>query len=219
MSLPIFQYISNGSALKVLVICPHTDDEFGCAGTICRLIQEGAEVKYIALSRCESSVPEPFPKDILEKECFKCTGILGIAKELVTVMDFPVRLFPQYRQEILEVFVQLNRQYEPNLVLIPSSYDTHQDHSTVFHEGFRAFKHSSLLGYELPQNLISFNNSAFVRITEEHMKIKISALSQYASQTFRKYASVEFIKGLGCVRGAQCNATYAEAYELIRLIM
>ena len=203
---------------KVRVICPHTDDEFGCAGTLHRLIQGGAIVKYIALSRCEASVPEPFPKDILEVECRKCTEVLGIKQELVTILDYPVRHFPQYRQDILEYFVKLGRLYEPDMVLMPSSFDTHQDHATVFQEGFRAFKYCTLLGYELPQNLISFNNSAFVRLSNDSMERKVEALSQYASQETRSYATVEFIRGLACVRGAQCNSAYAEAYEVIRLV-
>jgi LmbE family N-acetylglucosaminyl deacetylase len=204
---------------RVLVICPHTDDEFGCAGTIYRLIHEDAEIRYVALSRCEASVPDPFPKDILEVECRKCTSILGIKDESAQIMDYPVRHFPEHRQDILEMFVRLNREYSPELVLLPSSYDTHQDHATVFHEGFRAFKNTTLLGYELPQNLISFDNSAFIRLSEECIMKKIEALSQYASQTFRRYSSPEFVKGLAIVRGAQCNTDYAEAYEVIRFIL
>jgi hypothetical protein len=105
------------------------------------------------------------------------------------------------------------------LVLLPSSLDTHQDHATVSREGFRAFKHSSILGYELPQNLISFRNTAFVKLTEELIKRKIYALSSYQSQRFRSYTSAEFIRGLAYVRGGQCNTLYAEAFEVIRLIV
>ena len=36
---------------KVLVIAPHTDDgEFGCGGTINKLIKLGIEVHYVAYS-------------------------------------------------------------------------------------------------------------------------------------------------------------------------
>jgi len=204
---------------RVLAVCPHPDDEFGCAGSIYRFIQEGAYVKYVALSKCEISIPEPFPKNILEVECRRCMEILGIREESVAILDFPVRDFPNHRQDILEMFVKLNRDYNPELVLIPSSYDTHQDHATVFQEGFRAFKHCSVLGYELPQNLISFNNSAFVRLSKRCLEKKIEALSQYVSQATKRYASAEFIRALAHVRGAQCNTDYAEAYEVIRLIL
>lgn len=203
---------------RVLVLCAHTDDEFGCAGALCRLIDAGADVRYVALSRCEESVPPGFPSDILETECRATTAALGIASDAVSVLGFPVRHFPSVRQEILEIFVRLSREFRPDLVLLPSSFDTHQDHATIFHEGFRAFKHASLLGYELPQNLISFDNSAFVQLSEADIERKIQALENYKSQGFRPYSARDFIQGLARVRGVQCNAPYAEAFEAVRLI-
>jgi LmbE family N-acetylglucosaminyl deacetylase len=204
---------------RVLVLCPHTDDEFGCAGTIARMIEDGADVRYVALSRCEESVPPGFAPDTLEHECRACATCLGIPAEQVDVFDFRVRHFPGRRQDILELFVQLRRDYAPDLVLLPSSFDTHQDHKTVFDEGFRAFKHTTILGYELPQNLISFDNSAFIKLSEAHLEKKIDALGRYESQMIRPYAAADFIRSLAKVRGVQCNATYAEAFELIRLVI
>ena len=50
---------------KVLVLAPHTDDgEFGCGGTISKLIYQGVEVHYVAFSACEQSVLPEFPSDI-----------------------------------------------------------------------------------------------------------------------------------------------------------
>ena len=41
-----------GSWRRVLVLAPHTDDgEFGCGGTMARLVEGGAEVRYVAFSR------------------------------------------------------------------------------------------------------------------------------------------------------------------------
>lgn len=204
---------------RVLVLAAHTDDEFGCAGTIARLRECGAEIRYLALSRCEESVPAGLPEDVLEHECRACGAALGIAPEMHTVLRFRVRHFPAVRQEILEYLVQLRREFTPDLVLLPSSFDTHQDHATVYAEGFRAFKGASILGYELPQNLISFENSAFIRLAESHIRSKVAALSCYESQRFRDYASEEFIRSLARVRGVQCGAPMAEAFEVIRLIV
>ncbi len=204
---------------RVLVLAAHTDDEFGCAGTIARLVDAGAQVRYLALSRCEASVPEGLPLDVLERECRACTALLGLADADVEVDRFPVRYFPRDRQEVLERFVGLARSYAPDLVLLPSSYDTHQDHAVVYAEGFRAFKRSTLLGYELPQNLTTFDNSAFVALDEDLMARKLSALSAYSSQQFRPYATDAFIRGLATVRGVQCGADFAEAFEVVRLIV
>jgi N-acetylglucosamine malate deacetylase 1 len=202
---------------RVLVVCPHTDDEFGCAGTIHKFIEAGAHVTYIALSRCEASVPDGYPIDALETECRAATKSLGVQD--VRVERFPVRYFPTHRQEILELLVQLRRDLEPSLVMLPSTSDTHQDHSTVAREGFRAFKSTcSILGYELPQNLISFTNTLFVGLSRANICAKIDALRCYESQLFRRYAADDFVRGLATVRGAQCDMDFAEAFEAVRVI-
>jgi N-acetylglucosamine malate deacetylase 1 len=207
------------SNTRALVLAAHTDDEFGCAGTLARLVESGADVHYMALSRCEESVPAGFPKDILEMECRKCLTRIGLPTGNVSIQEFKVRHFPAHRQDILESLVSLRRRLEPNLVFVPASFDTHQDHHTLYEEGFRAFKNSSILGYELPQNLISFSNSAFIALEDKHLDLKVEALNLYASQRFRAYADESFIRSLAHVRGVQSGTRYAEAFELIRLLV
>lgn len=204
---------------RLLILAAHTDDEFGCAGTIARIADMGASLRYLALSDCVESVPAEFASDILRRECQECMERLGCPPEALEIMSFPVRHFPAHRQAILERLVALRKEYNPDLVLLPSSSDTHQDHHATFEEGFRAFKMSTILGYELPQNLVSFNNSAFVKLSEKHLARKIDALSCYQSQANRLYASRQFIESLATVRGVQCGAAYAEAFELVRLVV
>ena len=204
---------------RALVLCPHTDDEFGCAGTVLRLVEAGVEVRYLALSTCEKSVPEGFPRDVLADECRACTASLGLPPEAVELGPFEVREFPRDRQPILERLVALRREYEPDLVLLPSSSDRHQDHATVHQEGFRAFKHATLLGYELPQNEVSFATSAFVALDERLLARKIGALGEYKSQGFRPYSTPAFIRSLATVRGMQAGAAFAEAFEVIRWVV
>jgi LmbE family N-acetylglucosaminyl deacetylase len=204
---------------RALVLCPHTDDEFGCAGTVVRLVELGCEVTYVALSRCEASVPQGLPIDTLELECRLSTQRLGLQASAVHIHRFPVRAFPSLRQEILELFVKLRAELSPDLVLMPSSFDTHQDHRTVYDEGFRAFKHCSIIGYEMPQNLISFANSAFVVLDDRTLEAKLHALAAYTSQDFRAYATPEFVRALAHVRGVQCGTEFAEAFEVVRAIV
>ena len=129
-----------------------------------------------------------------------------------------MRYFPRDRQAILERLVAVQRDFAPDLVLLPASSDTHQDHEVVAREGFRAFKRSTVLGYELPQNLVSFANSAFVAMSEDVMARKVAALAHYGSQAFRPYSTEAFLRGLGVVRGVQAGAPFAEAFEVVRLI-
>ena len=80
---------------RVLVLAPHTDDgEFGCGGTIARLVEAGAEVRYVAFSIATRSLPEGFAPDTLAREVREATAELGIAESLLDVHDFDVRTFP-----------------------------------------------------------------------------------------------------------------------------
>ena len=203
--------------MKVLVLAPHTDDgELGCGGTIARFLEEGKEVFYVAFSTCEKSVPEGFPKDILTKEVKEATTQLGIKSENLFIMDFEVRIFPQQRQEILDVMIKLRQKLNPDLVLIPSPKDVHQDHKTIADEAIRAFKKSNILGYEVPWNDLSIENNFFVGLEEKHINKKIEALKAYKSQYGRSYVTDDFIRSLSIVRGVQSKSKYAETFEMIR---
>jgi len=136
---------------RALVLAPHTDDgEFGCGGTMARLVEGGCEVRYVAFSIATRSLPPGFPPDTLAREVREATSELGIPESHLTVHDFDVRTFPSRRQEILELLVALWEEWRPDVVFQPSHHDVHQDHQTIAQEGLRAFKRTTILGYEIP---------------------------------------------------------------------
>lgn len=205
---------------RILVLAPHPDDgEFGAGGSLKRWTEEGKEVHYVAFSPCLKSLPEGSPKDRLYHELIKATTILGLPSERVRVLDFPVREFPAYRQDILDTLLQLKKEIKPDLVLMPNSHDVHQDHHTIHKEGIRAFKHASLIGYELPWNNLTVINNFHVTLERSHIDAKMRALHEYGSQLGRPYMNDEFFFGLAKTRGIQVNADYAEAFELIRYVV
>ena len=206
---------------RALILAPHTDDgEFGCGGTISKLIDEGKEVFYVAFSDCEKSLDPGLAPDTLIKELMCATAKLGIPETNVFVKKFEVRCFERDRQEILEEMVCLNNEINPELVFLPSPNDLHQDHNTIAMEGLRAFKLSStILGYEVPWNNLSFNTTCFVTLSENHIQRKIEALKCYKSQANRFYSSEQFIKSLAMTRGTQIGASYAKTFEVLRWII
>lgn len=205
---------------KILILAPHTDDgEFGCGGSIARFIRQGASVYYAAFSSAEESVPDGFPKNVLETEVRKATKILGIKEDNLILFKYRVRRFAQSRQEILEDLVRLNRDIQPDLVFMPSISDLHQDHSTIAIEGLRAFKKTTILAYEIPWNNLNFSTQCFIKIDSAHLGKKIEALKEYNSQKGRSYASEKFIRSLAITRGTQIGSKYAEIFEVIRWIL
>jgi N-acetylglucosamine malate deacetylase 1 len=205
---------------KILVLAPHTDDgELGCGGTINRLIKAGKEVHYVAFSTCEESVPEGFEPDVLTKEVKAATATLGIAPENLHILDYKVRHFPANRQEILEDMVRLNRSLKPDLVFCPSTFDIHQDHQTISQEARRAYKNTTLLGYEFIWNNYQFATSCFVTLSEDDIQKKVDAMECYKSQSKRLYAKDKLIRGIANYRGLQVQVEFAEAFEAIRWII
>ena len=204
----------------VYILAPHTDDgELGAGGTISKLIEMGADVYYFAFSTAETSVPEGFPKDILKTEVINATTKLGIKKDNVIIYNYEVRKLNYARQEILEDLIKHRNDLKPDLVLMPSLNDIHQDHSTIAQEGLRAFKNTTILGYELIWNNLHFDTTSFVKLDKKHIQAKSDALKEYKSQGIRDYMSEEFIFSLAKTRGVQIGTQYAESFEVIRLVI
>jgi LmbE family N-acetylglucosaminyl deacetylase len=205
---------------NVLVLAPHTDDgEIGCGGLISKLVNMGKNVVYVTFSICEESVPKHLPIDILETEVKLATRVLGIDESNLYIYKFPVRNFPAYRQEILDVMVSLNKEINPDLVLLPMSTDIHQDHNVINKEGIRAFKKTTIFGYELVWNNLKLNNNLFIKLDIDNINKKIEAIGKYNSQKFRSYMTPEYIKSLAMVRGMQINCEFSETFEIIRMII
>jgi LmbE family N-acetylglucosaminyl deacetylase len=208
-----------GTPRRALVLAPHTDDgEFGCGGTMARLVEEGADVRYVAFSIATRSLPEGFPPDTLAREVREATEELGIPPENLTVHDFDVRTFPQHRQEILELLIGIWNDWEPELVFQPSLHDVHQDHGTIAAEGLRAFKRTTILGYEIPWNNFDFAYQAYFALEERHLERKCAALERYASQHHRRYANPEYVRNLARTHGINVNRDYAEVFQVYRVI-
>ena len=203
----------------ILILAPHTDDgEWGAGGSIIKWKMGGAKIFHLALSDCRESVPSNLPGDILRKEFKKSNQIIGLNSSETQILDFPVRCFSSHRQDILECFISYRDKLQPDLIICPSSFDTHQDHAVVCQEAFRAFKRSSILGYEMPWNNRNIELSYYVPLEEHHVNLKQELINSYNSQIFRAPNFREIISGLATLRGSQINQTYAEAFEAIRVI-
>ena len=104
-------------------------------------------------------------------------------------------------------------------VLTPSTKDFHQDHQVITNECIRAFKHCSILGYELPWNCLELSSKTIITISKENLEKKINSLMCYESQLHRIYHNPDYITSLAKTRGLRIDQSYAEAFEMIRLIL
>ena len=204
---------------RALVLAPHTHHgEVGGGGPMARLVEAGCEVRYVAFSIATRSLPAGFAPDTLAREVREATAELGIPDSHLTVHDFDVRTFPERRQDILELLVGLWEEWRPDVVFQPSHHDVHQDHQTIAQEGLRAFKRTTILGYEIPWNNFDFSYGAYLALERRHVERKVAAVARYASQQHRRYADEEYIWNLARVHGTNVNRDYAEVFQVYRLV-
>ncbi|WP_201773575.1 PIG-L deacetylase family protein [Thermus filiformis] len=206
---------------RVLILAPHTDDaELGCGGTMARLLEEGVDLFVAVFSTADQSLPKGAPPGTLKEEFLMATKALGIPRENLEIFDFEVRKLNYHRQEILENIIGLKRKINPDAVFLPASTDLHQDHQVIHAEGLRAFKQTTVLGYELPWNHLSFGADLLVELEDPHLEKKWEALQSYQTQFIleRPYFRRELIEGLARIRGVQAGVKYAEAYEVLRVV-
>lgn len=143
---------------------------------------------------------------------------LGVPLSNRNDFTFAVRHFPEHRQQILEILINLKNKINPDLVFLPMLEDIHQDHHVIAMEGVRAFKNSSILGYELIHNNLSSKNAVFIELSEKDIKDKIEIIKCYQSQKNKLYSFEDFIVSLAKIRGVQAGVRYAESFEAIRII-
>jgi len=130
---------------RVCFIGAHPDDiEIGC-GALLAHIASMTEVKCITLSDNQKN---PSLKNVVQ-EHYASMATLGISKENVVVGQFETRRFPQARQEILEYLININKSFHPEIVFVHSKADIHQDHATVTEESLRAFRGTTVLGFDV----------------------------------------------------------------------
>jgi len=207
---------------KILFISPHTDDiELGCGGSIRRFVEEKKEVFCVILSDCRNAIPQGFEEDALNKECISSLISLGVKKDHIFMFQIENKEFQKNNRKIFFILEDLKEKLKPDLVIIPSLNDSHQDHKTVAEESLRVFRHNiSIISYEEPWNHIKFEPRFFIKLNKKHLDYKINALKKYKTQKkFRRfYFDYELIESLARVRGSHIASKYAEAFEVIKLI-
>src|SRR5947207_3249552 len=152
----------------IIAIAPHLDDvELGAGATI-HMLGKNNQVWYVGLS-----LPPLVDPDTLRSEFRESMRILGLDPSRIIIRDYDPRNLFDVRMEILQLFYDLSKELRPDLVLVPNGQDIHQSHEVVFAEARRAFKYTSILGYELPWNSMDFSMDVFITVREEDVDAKI----------------------------------------------
>jgi N-acetylglucosamine malate deacetylase 1 len=220
---------------NVLIISPHADDEvLGCGGFISKYSKKNYLISVLILTNANKGAPEIYsPEEIksIRNEAKVANKLIGTKK--IFFENLPavnLNNYPVYK--ISNIINKYITKINPEIILIPSGNDIHDDHKIVFKAAkvsLRPNKKSNLkkiLSYEVlsetewNEDGKSFNPNYFVHLNKADIENKIKAFLKYKSQVkkFPHPRSKEGIINLSRVRGSQIYKEYAEAFRVEKIL-
>lgn len=227
-----------------LIIAPHPDDEvFGCGGLMHRLKSNGGKVYvlYITVGTTRDFSPQGVStaQERLEniRQVSEYLRVDGYAVAMPGD-NYHLKLDAVPQKDLIHAIERGGEvcleELRPDIVLAPSNSDYNQDHRAVSQAAISAVRPASpryksfqpvILTYELPyqQWSVADNPPApnlYVRLSDEDMEAKITALQCYKSQLKAPDSplSVHGVKTLASYRGLQCGGAAAEAFHIKRFV-
>jgi LmbE family N-acetylglucosaminyl deacetylase len=199
---------------KVLFIGAHPDDiELGCGALIANILDK-TDVLCVTLSDNQEN---PLLKDIVA-EHYRSMAILGMRQENVILEKFITRKFPQMRQEILEYLFKLNKDFRPDIVFVHTRADIHQDHNQTTEEVLRAFRGTTVLGFDALRSSYGFFPHFLIEVRAEDVDRKIQALGEYKTYTDKYYFDPLVLRSTLIRHGALAERLYAEGFDILRVV-
>jgi len=199
---------------RVLFLGAHPDDiELGCGALLHQIVNK-TEVLCVTLSDNQKN---PDLKNVKDEHLMSM-AVLGVPAEKVVFGPFTTRVFPDSRQEILEYFLKLRRDFQPDLIFVHSQHDIHQDHNTMTDEALRAFRGITVLGFDVVRSSYGFFPHFLVEVSEESVNKKIEALSQYETYRDKYYFNSELTRSIMVRHGALAEIPFAEGFDILRIV-
>jgi len=204
----------NFSGKRILFLGAHPDDiELGCGALLHHIVSK-TDVLCVTLS---DNLKNPNLKNVKD-EHYESMAVLGVPKEKIVLGPFITRVFPDARQEILEYFLKLRREFNPDLIFTHSRQDVHQDHNTMTDEALRAFRGITVLGFDVVRSSYGFFPHFLVEVTEEDVDKKIEALGKYETYRDRYYFNSELTRSIMVRHGALAERPFAEGFDILRIV-
>jgi LmbE family N-acetylglucosaminyl deacetylase len=199
---------------KVCFIGAHPDDiELGCGAFISN-INGKADILSVTLSDNQKN---PALEHLVE-EHFRSMAILGVPRDHVRLEAFVTRRFPELRQEILEYLYQLNSEYHPDIVFTHTRSDIHQDHQQTTEEVLRAFRGTTVLGFDALRSSYGFFPHFLAEVSEQDVERKVQALAQYTTYNEKYYFDSSVLRATLIRHGALAERPFAEGFDILRIV-
>ncbi|MDP2641103.1 MAG: PIG-L deacetylase family protein [Candidatus Yanofskybacteria bacterium] len=225
---------------KVLVISPHPDDsDFGCAGTLARLVREGSDVyELILLDGSKGSHKTGFGGKklarIREREQKNAADVLGVSSvHFLRETDGELENTKKLRGALVAFIRDLRPDiiftFDPASSGFESTYRSHRDHrvgaETVFDAVYPAVGNISFFPALLKKGLAphqveelwffsSDSPNRFIDVSST-MQLKLQAVLSHESQWFSLDQTKGHILARARAAGKKKRVKYGEAFRVL----
>ena len=199
---------------SLLFLGAHPDDiELGCGALLADLVGQ-ADVYCMTFSDNQKN---PELKNLVQ-EHYNSMHVLGLRDDQIELGSYETRRFPDFRQDILQKMLELRKQHQPEIVFVNTPKDIHQDHQTLTEEATRAFRGTTVLGYDVLRSSYGFFPHFLAEVSEKAVETKIAALAEYKTYSNRYYFSPDIIRATAIRHGALAERPFAEGFDIIRIV-
>lgn len=210
---------------KAIFFGAHTDDEFVAAGTLHRLVRQGAEVHIVTFGPAAVSTDREGSHESLRvvvPEWHAALDAIGVRPEHRKLHNFvpSSRLATDYAQEIANAAYRACEADKPDAVFTLSPQDENTAHAVVGRETERVLRGRVPVAIrcQYPWNMSYGRGNLFVKLAEEDVEVKRKVIACYQSQLFR-YKYSEMLLGICRVDGLSVKAEHAEKFEVVRAVV
>ena len=211
----------------------------GCSGLMARLAEAGARIHvlYLAVDGFHHyGIDEDTTLETRVAEIERVLELFpGATYEIAYAgMDLIEKLDSLPQRDLVDRFEAALNAFEPELLLIPAVPDYDQDHRAVFDAAVAAARPIArrfgkwlvpeVLTYEMAKLQWAASPlprfATFCDITEV-METKLESIRRYETmlRPSPHIRSLEGVKALATVRGAEIGVTYAEAFGVLRSVI
>ncbi len=210
------------SAKRVVCFFAHTDDEMVCAGTLHRMVREGADVSVIAFAYAATQQDRrgmDCISDEVHNEFVASMNLIGV-RSSSTHPVMPSCDFQPHRQSICQRIFDTCITCQPDVVFSLSPDDENTAHRIVGEECERVTRGrvATHIRCQFPWNFSLGRPNLYVTLSEEDLKVKADVIRAYKSQGFR-YNYLDMLMAQTIADGLSVKVPAAEKFELIRSVI
>ncbi len=204
--------------LSVLCIGAHADDiEIGAGGLILTLA--GGPIA-LDVHWCVLSAPG---ERASEARAAAVDFLACATTRTIETGDFEDGLFPCQSREIRAWLAELRTRVSPDLILVHTDEDAHQDHREANRHVWNLFRDHLILEYEIPKwDGDLGRRNCYAPMSAAVMERKVELLTtHFVSQREKDWFDDATFRGIARLRGLECRAPeqYAEAFSLRKMCL